>query len=254
MEETTSSAEKLLQVLELLALSQNAMGPTEIGKALHFNKTTIYRLLQIMSQHGYVEKNSTGAYSIGPKLIEIASYHINNLELQVVAKPFLSMLYAELNLATHLGILDGAEIIYVEKMDLYPTGAGFAQVGYRTPAYCSSIGKCLLASLSGDDLDEVLYQYHFKKYTKNTITNLYEFKNHLRQVRKQGWAMDKEEYLLGSRCIGAPIYDFQGEAIACVSVSGTSEQLSDERIPAIVEKVKYGAAMISHKMGYIEVQ
>ncbi len=243
-------ADKVFSVLELLAKSGQQLGPTDIAKALDLNKSTVYRLLQTMAERGYAVKNKGGNYIIGPKLIEIASYNINRLELQTEAKPFLSMLYTELGLSVHLGVLDGTDIVYIEKMDLYPSGSSFAQVGFRSPAYCSSIGKCLLASLSGDALDEALYAYRFIRHTPNTITNLKDFKKVLRKVRAQGWAMDDEEYLPGFRCVGAPVYDYRGDAIACISVSGSKEQLSDARLPVIIQKVRESAMLVSKRMGY----
>lgn len=250
MDTNTGVAGKVFSILELLAQSGQELGPTEIAKALDLNKTTIYRLLKTMVERGYAVKSKGGTYTIGPKLTEIASYNINRLELQTEAKPYLSMLYTELGLSVHLGVLDGTDIVYIEKMDLYPTSPSFAQVGYRSPAYCSSIGKCLLASLSGDALDEALYSYHFVQHTPNTITNLQEFKKVLRKVRTQGWAIDNEEYLLGNRCVGAPVYDYRGDAIACISVSGSKEQLSDERLPVIIDKVRQTAVLVSKRMGY----
>ena len=250
MEENTGVADKLFSVLEYLALSQEPSGPTELAGALNMSKATVYRLLKVMTARGYAEKNEKGLYTAGPKLIEIASYQINNLELQVIAKPYLSMLYSELNLAAHLGALDGTDIVYIAKIDAHPTGPNFAQVGYRSPAYCSSIGKCLLASLSGDEMDEILYSCKFHKYTERTITNIYQLKEHLRLVRSQGWAMDNEEYIPGFRCVGAPIYDFRGDVQACLSVSGNTQQITDERLPELVEKIKDTAAVISRKMGY----
>ncbi|MDD3921279.1 MAG: IclR family transcriptional regulator C-terminal domain-containing protein, partial [Eubacteriales bacterium] len=72
----------------------------------------------------------------------------------------------------------------------------------------------------------------------------------LRNVRAQGWAMDDEEYLPGFRCVGAPVYDYRGDAIACISVSGSKEQLSDARLPVIIQKVRESAMLVSKRMGY----
>lgn len=76
-------------------------------------------------------------------------------------------------------------MVYLEKMDIYPNTRLYTQVGYRSPAYCSSMGKYLLACLSGDELDEVLYLCKFEKHTPNTITDAREFKHYLKIVRRQ---------------------------------------------------------------------
>ncbi|MDO5574528.1 MAG: IclR family transcriptional regulator [bacterium] len=242
--------DRLFDILELLAHAQQPMTLTDLVRASEMSKTTVFRLLQSMCDRGYVQKRKDGRYSLGPKFIELASYHINHLELQTEAKPFLAALYSELNLTVHLGTLDGDEIIYIEKMDLYPTQKSRSKVGYKTPAYCSSIGKCLMACLPGDELDEILYSCKFQKFTDTTIVNLYDFKNHLREVRKQGWAMDNGEHIPDHRCIGAPIYDYCGTAIASIGVSGSTDQITDEKIPMLVREVKEAARQISICMGY----
>ncbi len=243
--------DKALSVLETLACADEGIGPTELSHLLTMNKSTVFRMLTVLCKRGYATKDANGKYKCGAKLIEIASNYINSLELQVEAKPYLVMLYSELGMPVHLGTMEGKSTVYIEKLDLYADGPKYAQVGYTTPAYCSSIGKCILASLSSDDLDNTLSDYIFKSYTPNTITSAKEFRLHLKEVRKQGWAMDNEEYMPDSCCIGAPVYDFRGDVIACVSVSGTKAQFEKEHRPILVEKVKQTAREISKRMGYV---
>ncbi len=95
-------------------------------------------------------------------------------------------------------------------------------------------------------------QCRFESYTKNTITTMEALHDHLRTVRAQGWAIDDEEYLMGHRCIGAPIYDYRGEIIAAISASGPLSLVSDERISEIIEKVQEAASMISRKLCYFD--
>lgn len=215
------------------------------------SKSTVHRLLSSMCARHYVEKNADNTYSIGYKLMETVSLHINNLELLTEAKPFLSDLMRDLHLTAHMGILDGCDVVYLEKMDIYPNTRLYTQVGFRSPAYCSSMGKCLLSCLSGDDLEEALYGCDFKRYTPNTITDIREFKRYLRVVRRQGWAMDNEEYQLGHRCVGAPVYDYRGTPVAAISASGSITQLSDRNLEAVIQEVKSAAASLSRRMGYV---
>lgn len=250
MENNIRVMDRAFDIIELLSQEQNPMSLTEISRSTGISKSTVYRLLHAMNVRHYVEKDKNSCYSIGVKLVEVVSCHINGLELQTEAKPFLSVLRSELNLTVHLGILDADEVIYIEKMDLYSTAMIYSQIGYRSPAYCSSMGKCLLSCLSGDELEEALYNCKFKKFTVNTITNIQDFKQHLKKVRRNGWAIDDEEYILGSRCVGAPIYDYRGDAIASISASGSSNQVTYEKLPMIIEQVKETAMQISRRMGY----
>lgn len=252
MDENIRVVDRTFDILELLSQNQKSMSLTEIVKATGLSKSTVHRLLQTMYVRHYVEKDNEGCYTIGLKLVELVGYHINNLELQTEAKPFLADLRSELNLSAHLGILDATDVIYVEKIDLYPTTMLYSQIGYRSPAYCSSMGKCLLSCLSGEELEENFSGFKFVQFTPKTITNIHALKQHLKEVRKQGWAMDDEEYSPGHRCVGAPIYDYKGDAIAAISVSGQITQISDKKLPEIIKQVKDKALQISgitHKHG-----
>ncbi len=243
--------DRVLDVLEAISRSKTPMGLNELAEATALSKTTVFRLLATLKGRGYVEKNRNGTYSIGPKLFETVSYHINNLELQTESKPYLATLGAELNLTTHLGILDGMEVAYLEKMDTFPNPRLYTQVGYRSPACCSSMGKCLLSCLAGDELEELLHNYSFKQYTPNTVKNAQELKAVLKKVRLQGWAMDNEEYQTGHRCIGAPIFDYRGDAVAAIGASGPVTQLTDEKLEKVIRSVQDVANDISRRMGYI---
>ncbi len=251
MEDNIRVINRAFDIIELLAHTNHPMSLSEIVSESGISKTTAYRLLRTMHERHYVEKGKDNCYTIGIQLIETVSSHINGLELQTESKPILASLREDLNLTAHLGILDGGDVIYVEKLDLYPTTRLYTQVGYRSPAYCSSMGKCMMACLSGDELDEILYHLKFEKYTPNTISTAKELKQHLKKVRSQGYAMDDQEYMSGHRCIGAPVFDYRGDAIASISASGPISQVTDEKLPLVIREVKKAAAEISRRMGYV---
>lgn len=250
MDETSHVVDRIFSILEYLSLASSPKGPTEIAAATGLHKSTVHRLLTSLCKRGYIERTSQGTYHIGIKLVEIVSNRINNLELQTEARPLLNDLHDELGLVVHLGILDHHEVVYVEKMDISRNLRLYAQIGMRVPAHCSSLGKCLLASLSGDDIDYLLPKGTLEQYTPNTITTVPDLKVHLREVRLQGWGMDNEEYIVGNRCIAAPVFDYRGEVIAAVSASGPTSLLTEERIPQVVSRVKQATAQISRRLCY----
>lgn len=251
MEQTVIVLGKTLDIIEYLSLADAPASLSQISKDTKISKTTVHRLLQTLLARHYVEKNSQQHYSIGWKLIQLVSNQINHLELQTEANPILTTLHSELNLSVHLGILVGHEVVYIEKMQSATRSQVYSNVGYRTPAHCSSMGKCLLSCMSGHQLDTFLHACPFEQYTSNTYTDSAKFRKYLKQVRHQGWAIDDQEYLLGHRCIGAPIYDYRGEAIASISASGSTIEISEDRIPFIATQVKDAALQISKRMGYI---
>ena len=252
MEEKVRVLDRAFDILDILSENIVPMRLSEIASASGLSKSTVHRILSAMLERSIVAKTEMGAYTIGYKIIEFASTHINNLELLTEAKPYLSRIMRELDLTAHLGILDGADVVYLEKLDGHPNAQSYTQVGHRSPGFCSSIGKCLMAGMSRDERDEVLDLCDFKKYTPNTITNRREYVRHLKEVRRQGWAMDDEEYEIGHRCIGATVYDYRGLPVAAISASGSVSLLGDDRIETVIEKVKELAGQLSRQIGYVE--
>lgn len=244
--------DRTLDIIELLSTEQQGLGVTEISKRTNLHKTTVHRILSSLSSRGYVEKDKSSEYKIGRKLIEIVSCHINDLELQTEARPYLWELSSQFNLTAHLGVLDGWHVVYIEKLDIYTRLRLYTQIGYRVPAYCSSLGKCLLSCLSDIELTEAMSKCPFERFTPHTIVGLPALKKHLRKVRIQGWAIDDQEHTIGERCIGAPIYDYRGEVIAAVSGSGTLEQLPDEKIITVAQYISKIGIEISKRLGYSE--
>jgi DNA-binding IclR family transcriptional regulator len=250
MDSSVHVVDRVFSLLEYLSLEPEPKGPTEIAAATRLHKSTVHRLLSALYSRGYVERTSEGKYHIGVKLIEIASNHIDNLELQTEARPLLNELRETLGLVVHLGILDHNEVVYVEKLDISRNLRLYTQIGMRVPAHCSSLGKCLLANLSGDDIDYLLPKQKLERYTPNTITSVQDLKTQLREVRLRGWAFDNGEYIAENRCVAAPLFDYRGEVIAAVSASGPTSLLTKERIPSVVEKLKETTAQISRRLCY----
>lgn len=245
------SVYRALDILEVLATQKDGIGITALAQKSGLSKSTVHRIAATLAERGYVEHSPSGNYRLGLKYIEIASFYINSLELQTEARPYLWELTSQLGLTAHLGVLDAHEVVYVEKLDVFPHVRLYSQIGYRVPAYCSSLGKCLLSGLSSDELDVAMANCVYEKFTDRTITNLRDLKKHLRQVRSQGWAMDDEEKDTGNRCVGAPIFDYRGDVVAAVSASGPIANLNNDRLPAVIEKVRSSAMQISKRLGYV---
>ncbi len=250
MAENVRSAERIFDLLEILAVEHSPLGLTELAEKSNLSKTTTHRLMKTLCARKYAEKADNSKYYLGYKVIELASYHIGHLELHRIAMPLLAELNSRYNLNVYLGKVVQNKIVYTELMskrlilDNIPEDA-------EVPAYPSAIGKCLLAALSGDELDERLYRYPLIKYTDKTITDPVAYKQHLRAVRINGWALNDGETVSGMRFIAAPVYDFTGAPIAGISISGSTYDLSDDRLPAMAEVVIATASAISRRMGYL---
>lgn len=245
------SVGRVLDIIEVLSTEHGGLGVTAIANRVGLHKSTTHRLLTTLANRGYLAKTAEGNYKIGLKLIEAVSCYINSLELQTEARPYLVQMTGELGLTSHLGVLDGDKVVYIEKMDVVSSVRMYSQIGLRMHAYCSSLGKCLLSNYSKEELNGIMKDCSFIRFTQNTIGSIEELHKEMAKVRKLGWAMDNEEYEIGHRCIGAPIYDYKGDIIAAISASGGKNLLSDDRIAPVSEYVKTAAMELSRSMGFI---
>ncbi len=251
MAENVRSMERALDLLEILAEQHAPVSLTELAAEASLSKTTAHRLMQTLCARNYALKSDDSKYMIGPKVIELASNHIEHLELYNIAKPYLSELYSAYKLTVFLGKIIDNRVVYVEVVDRKNLSVSGSESGIGVPAYPASIGKCIYASMSGDDIDNQLFTHPLERYTEKTITDPAEYKKMLMQVRKEGWAIDDEEYLRNNRCIAAPVYDYTGSVIASIAMNGDCTELSDDKLPILVEAVKNTAALISKGMGYM---
>lgn len=248
---TVQVLERALDLLEELAESRSPVGLSDLSRRTGLSKTTVHRILGTLLERGYVKKTESGSYVIGPRLFNTLSYHINSLELHAEAKPHLHTLQKQLHLTVYLGVLDGPFVSVIEREASDRSDEVFTQVGRRLPAHCTSMGKCLLACLSSDELEEVLRESELVAHTAHTITRKRDLIQHLHEVRRRGWAFDNEESELNHRCLASPIYNYCGDAIAVIGVSGTKAELPDELIEGMAKQVVIAAERVSASMGYV---
>ena len=246
------SIERALDVIEAAASEQDGQTLTELSAVTQLPKSTAFRIISTLTECGYLSKTPEGKYKVGYKLIEAVSYYINDLELQTEARPYIAEMSAHLGLSAYLGVLEGDKVVYIEKRNVSSAAKLYSRLGVRVNAYCSSLGKCLLANYSNAQLDSILADCSFVRFTPHTIPDIEALRRELAKVRKQGWAMDDEEFELGQRCIGAPIYDYKGDIVAAVSASGEKHILTDERIPEVAAYIMQIASEISKAIGYLE--
>ncbi len=246
------SIDRALDILEAVAVREEGRSLTDISDYVGLHKSTAYRIIMTLVNRGYLEKSREGNYRIGYRLIETTSYYINNLELLTEARPFIAEINTHLGLASYLGVLDGDQVVYAENINAPSASRLYSVRRTRVNAYCSSLGKCILANYSNSELEDIMKDCSFIKFTPNTISDMQQLHAELAKVRKQGWAMDDEEYETGQRCIGAPIYDYKGDIVAAVSASGEKHVLTDDRIDEVAQYLVKKAFEISKCLGYVE--
>ena len=251
-DKSVQSIDRAIDIIEAVAVKEEGRSLTDISDTVGLHKSTAYRIIMTLVNRGYLEKNREGNYRIGYRLIETTGYYINNLELLTEARPYIAEINTHLGLASYLGVLDGDQVVYADKITAPSASRLYSIKRTRVNAYCSSLGKCILANYSNSELEDIMKDCSFIKFTPNTISDMEQLRAELAKVRKQGWAMEDEEYETGQRCIGAPVYDYKGDIVAAISASGEKHVLTDDRINEVADYLVKKAFELSKALGYVE--
>ncbi len=191
-----------------------------------------------------------GQYRLGLKVFEIAYRLINNSEIRQVANAHLRRLSQATGLTSHLAMLDGNDVVYVDRVD----GAGFVKfdtyVGKRASVNLTAVGKAIAAYLDDDRLDEIV-RVTFRRGTASAAALPFEFKSQLQRVRELGFAVDDEEDVPGVYCVAAPVRGADGDqVIASIGVIGLKRDLPADGLAQLGAQMKDAAQDISRQLGY----
>jgi IclR family transcriptional regulator, KDG regulon repressor len=244
-------------ILDILGQSPQGISIKDLSDKMHLPKGTTHRLLSSLSYFGYVRQDqNTKNYFLGFKLVELGNMLLGQLDLRKEAEPFLRNLAERTKETVHLVILDGNEIVYLDKLETEPHTGGLrmaSRVGSRNPAHSCAVGKALMAYLPAEALAKIVEEKGLPKRTGNTITEYNQLKEHMTLVRKQGYAVDDEENERGIRCVGAPIFNEAGRAVAAISVSGPAFRVTKKSVQEKLKKeVMETALRISQRLGFRE--
>lgn len=243
--------DRACDILECLAARGPELGVSEITDHLGLSKSTVHRILSVLDQREMVQRiRPTGKYILGIKLVELGSKAGSAYGLGELAGVHLKQLVEETGETAHLGVLRGDTVVSLSAVESPKTLRPPATVGRRSPAHSSSLGKCMLADLSPDELEKALKGRELERFTPKTIVTLSGLLDELLKVRSQGYAVDDEEFEYGLKCIGAPIHDRSGHVIAAVSIAGPSSRLGPVSMKPFAAAVRRVASEISDALGY----
>jgi DNA-binding IclR family transcriptional regulator len=244
------SVDKALIVLKLLAERGRDMKLTEISEELDINKCTLHGIISTLKFHGFVDQDEqTQKYRLGLYLIELGDITNKSLDIIRITTPIIEDVCNKLQETVHIGCLDGMDVVYVNKVESKQSMRIFTSIGSRKPAYCTGLGKAMLAYLDEDKLNDLIPE-SLVRYTNNTITDRQKLIENLKDIQKKGYAFDNEEVVEGLTCVAAPIFNHNGKAIYSMSISGPTIRMTEEKINKSIELIKEAAEMISAKIGY----
>lgn len=253
-EDYVKSVIKAFKLLDCIYEQKEPVRLEELIKMTGFKKATCHRLLQtLLSENLIVKKAGTKLYTLGPKLITLGLSALDRFDLHREALPLMNGLRDITGESVNLSILDGHEILTIERIrsvHLYNMSIG---VGSRLPIYCTSQGKAVLSFLSQEKQKEILQKIDLTPMTHKTIRSKTVLRKELAKIRAQGYAVNREEFEVGIGAVAAPILSHSGEAVASLNISfALARHPEPEFISLLVEKVVDSCRQLSFFLGYVE--
>lgn len=243
-------SERIFHTIEHLAQS----GPTglqDLSHELGLNKSTVHRILNSLICMDYVRQDpETLKYSLSFKLCKIANQILSQNDMIDIARPYIRQL-AELSGETvHLVQMDGLYAVYIDKVESSRNAVRLvSMVGKSIPLYCSGVGKAMLADMPDERIQSIWEQSEITKITESTITDFGEFLELIKDIRKEGYALDNEENEPGVRCIAVSLKSFHGGPSYAISISAPKDRMDDCRIHELRELVLETKEKIALEMG-----
>lgn len=245
---SVQSVDRALTILETLARSGEA-GVTDLARGLGVHKSTAFRLVATLENHGLVEQSEDrGKYRLGVGLLRLAGATTARLDVVQEARPVCRKLAADTGETVNVAVLADRAALYLDQV----AGSSALQphnwVGQRIPLHATSNGKVLMAGLDADGLEELLGS--LPAYTDMTITRKGQLRKEVARAREQGYAVAVDELEVGLTAAAAPIRNAHGDVIASMSVSGPTFRLDAERVHDVVDMLVAAVAEVSHRLGW----
>lgn len=244
--EGDGTVSKALEVLDQVAAFGRPVRFSELQVASPFPKATLYRLVQTLARQGMLAHDpDRGTYSLGVRLVRLAHAAWRQSSLAPIARPHVDALAREVGETVHLAQLDHAQVLYVDKRNAREPVEMFSQAGRVGPAYCTGVGKAMLAFLPEQELARILPQQSFHRFTPQTLTSEAALRAELAATRARGHAFDREEHEPGIICIALPILSAGGRVLGALSVTSTTARTDLGALEHLAPRISAAARAIA---------
>lgn len=226
----------------------------ECALSLGYSKPTVHRILRTLLARGFLRHDEErGTYTLGVANLRLGMTFLEQLDLRAEALPILREVGTQSGETVHLGVLDGSDVVYIEKVESSHAVRMFSQIGHTMPSHSTGIGKAILAFLPEEELAALLPR-RLEVRTPATITDRKQLLGHLAKTRERGYSIDEIENEEGIRCVGAPVFEHTGTVCAGISIAGPVTRLTQERTEELGALVLEAAMEISRRLGYAAEQ
>lgn len=249
---TTRTLVRGLNLLELIARSNEGLALSELAAGASLDKATTLRLLGTLREAGWVRQDpSDRRYRVTGKMAHLSQIHRDGLSIQVLARPHLTRLRDEVNETVHLGVIRGDGVVYIEKLESSNSIRLVSTVGQEMPILTTALGRAILSALPEPERAVRIGALPLSKRTPQTMDKK-QLLPELVASAERGYAIDHEENELGVTCVGAPLFDSTGAPAAAISISGPTFRLA-ARLDLIGRACSETAAAISRDFGAVVV-
>lgn len=237
---------KAMDVLDQVAAFGRPVRFHALLAASPFPKATLYRFLQTLSSQRLLDYDpESQTYSVGVRLVRLAHAAWNQSSLAPIARPHLDRLSADIGLTVHLAQLDNGQVLYVDKRNASQPVEMFSEAGKVGPAYCTGVGKAMLAFLPELDRKRVLTQQSYHVFTANTYASAAALEAELDNITARGHAFDRQEHEPGIICVAVPVLSSRARVLGGLSITGATANMDFAKLEALVPALNETANAIA---------
>ena len=241
-----------LRVLEILGDSGKPMTLTEIGNELSLSRSSTFRLVYTLRHMGFLKATADDrAFELGARVLNLGFSYLNQQGLVQIARPHLERLRDDTANSTHLSILEGRDVLYLESQQSKTAFTSNISTGTRSPAYATAQGWCLLTGLDDGEVGALFQDVELEPFTEHTPCTLEDLLRRINDVRKQRAVLSRGYYHAGGSSIVAPIVDRTGKSIAAIDISGPDIAFNFEKAEDFyIPRIQQCAKAISAELGF----
>ncbi len=243
----STTVARALTILEFLADEPRSLGDVADHLAVH--KSTASRLLQTLEAQAFVRHDSGYLYRLGPRLFGLAFRTLSALDVRGAAVPHLRRLGELTGQTIHLAVLDGDEVLYIDKIESSQSVRMYSRIGKAAPLFCTGVAKAILAFRPDAERRELAARIEYQPFTRRTITSPEAFLGELERTRSRGFAVDDREHEEYVHCVAAPVRTPDGEVRHALSISTTTMSLSRKQLLELVPSLLETARAIEKELG-----
>jgi IclR family acetate operon transcriptional repressor len=239
---------KSFSILRAFQHPSECLTSHELSRRANLPKASCHRLVQTLEEVGVIVRSANGRYRLGMLLSSLSQNVAVKELLREVGRPLLVDLSARLDMTIHLGMLENDMVYYLSKVATPTSFVTHTRSGARLEAYCSGLGKVLLAALQEDELESFILEGELVALTPHTITDRIALRQELDKVRREGFAVDDCEARIDTRCVAVPVRDPGGKVVAAISATGNAQVVTSDQIPFIRGEILRTARRFSEKL------